>query len=310
MPTALKAGRRQADGSLPISGVASAPGTLDVYEADLGRYNIGFNVREWEGAENLSAAGPFTFTLAPNHPFAPVYVTLTTASGTSQWAAVDLGDMTPPEIAFIARAVNNRQVLATPTEPLAPESVAPGDFSLTMGGVPRPITQTRYDKDDGLIHLVSSKPWRPGQEGTVSFSKPGAVSDLAGNPSTTTSPVPVQALPDGFKTPALTELRLRSTKLCLTRSRRCRHTGATLTFTASEPGLAAFQVYARGHRSVGSFLKQVKQAGRQRIAWRGRLNRKLLRAGRYVMEISMTDSAGSISDTALHKTFRVLRSTR
>jgi hypothetical protein len=56
-------------------------------------------------------------------------------------------------------------------------------------------------------------------------------------------------------------------------------------------------------------VKQVKQAGRQRIGWRGRLNRKLLRPGRYAMAVSMTDSAGSIAELGLRQVFRVIRAT-
>jgi hypothetical protein len=310
-PGSLKAGPRQADGTLPISGVVSAPGTLDVYEADLGSYHIGFVVREWEGAENLSAAGPFTFTLPANHPWAPVYVTLTNASGTSQWAAVDRGDIESPWISGRPGAVNNREVVVTPSEPLAPESVGTDDFSLTMGGSSRTITQARYDKGAGVIHLVSSQPWKPGQQGAVALSRPGAVSDLAGNQSLTwaTDPVGVAGLPADFKTPSLTALRLRSHKLCFTRSRHCKRVGTTIAFTASEPGQATFQIYSRRQELLGSFVKQVKQAGRQRIGWRGRLNRKLLRPGRYAMAVSMTDSAGSIAELELRQVFRVIRAT-
>jgi hypothetical protein len=48
----------------------------------------------------------------------------------------------------------------------------------------------------------------------------------------------------------------------------------------------------------------------QRIEWRGHLHHRRLRPGGYVMQITMTDSVGNITDAALHRTFRVLRTTR
>jgi hypothetical protein len=213
---------------------------------------------------------------------------------------VDLGDVQSPQLGLGSHALNNHEVVATPSEPLAPESVEASDFSLTMGGRARRITQARYDRGDNVIRLVSSQPWKPGQRGTIALARPGAISDVAGNLSTDTRAIPLDGLPAGFRTPALGRVSLK----------RGRHAGVTIRFTANEPGLALFQVYGRGHRLAGAFVKKVRRAGAQRIGWSGRLERKRLRAGRYSLTVSMTDSVGNITELARHRSFRVRRSSR
>jgi len=298
VPTELKAGPRRPDGTVVFRGVAGAPGRLDLYRGPLGVTFIGECERmEYAGSENVAAAGPFTFIL----PSSPSYVTLTTASGTSEWAAVAV-DVTPPELVGQPppNTLNNRQLVVTPSEPLAPGSVQPSDFSLTMGGRARAITQARYDQHDNVIRLVSSQPWKPGQPGTIALARQGAIDDVAGNLSSDTRPITVSGLPAGFRTPALGRVSLK----------RGRHAGVTIRFTANEPGLALFRVYGRGHRLAGSFVKKVSRAGVQRIGWSGRVKRKRLRAGRYSLTVSMTDAKGNLTEVARHRSFRVRRSSR
>jgi hypothetical protein len=45
----------------------------------------------------------------------------------------------------------------------------------------------------------------------------------------------------------------------------------------------------------------------QRIKWGGSLHNHKLRAGGYVMEITVTDSVGNTTDDAPYKTFKVIR---
>jgi hypothetical protein len=195
--------------------------------------------------------------------------------------------------------VNNHEVVVTFSEALDPNSVRLGDFSLTVAGSPGALTGNGVLGDLKSIHLSSSHPWKPGQVGLVAFSRPGAVSDPAGNVNSSTAPVTFTASPGDFHAPVVTKLRLKASR-----------PGTTITFRTSEPGRAVFQIYSSSHRLAGSFVKRLKHAGRQRIMWRGRLKHNKLRAGGYVMEISVTDSAGSITERPLRKTFRVIRAPR
>ena len=90
------------------------------------------------------------------------------------------------------------------------------------------------------------------------------------------------------------------------KTRSCRHPGVTITFTTSEPGRAVFSIYSSSSRRAGTFVKRLRTGGVQHVKWSGVLNRKRLRAGRYVVEIVETDAVGNATDDAPYRTFRVL----
>ena len=307
-PASLKVGPRQADGTLPLSGTVSAGGAVDAYGGD----PLGTAPTSFVGSGTVSTAGAFTFPLSSNPPAGgKIAATLTTGSGgTSEYSATaDVpADITSPTIRS-ARALTNNEVVITPSEPLVTGTVGISDFSLRMAGTARTITKGGILPDGSRIYLISSQPWKPGEAGSVSFSQPGAVSDAAGNVSSSIAPVVVGASPGDFEAPVLTKMKLKPSKICLTKTRTCKSPGMTITFTTSEPGRAVFQIYSSSNRRAGSFVKRLKTDGVQRIKWRGILHNKKLRAGGYVMEIAVTDSVGNTTDDAPYKTFKVIRTT-
>jgi len=308
-PTSLKVGPRQADGTLPLTGTVSAGGTVDAYGGD----PAGTAPTTFVGQGTVSAAGSFSFPLSANPPAGgKISATLTTASGgTSQWSATaDVpADITAPRI-LSARALTDSEVVVTPSEPLVTSTVGLSDFSLTMAGKARPLTKGGILPDGSRIYLISSQPWKPGEAGSIALTQRGAVSDPAGNVSSSTGPVLVGASPGDFEPPILSKMKLKPTKICLTKSAGCKHPGTTITFTTTEPGRAVFQIYSSSNRRAGSFVKRLTSGGVQRIKWGGSLHNHKLRAGGYVMEITVTDSVGNTTDDAPYKTFKVVRTAR
>jgi hypothetical protein len=307
-PTALKVGTRQADGTLPLSGTVTAPGTVDAYGGD----PLGATPTTFVGAGTVSASGAFSFPLSSDPPAGgKISATLTTTSGgTSEYSATAVvpADITSPTLRS-ARALSDNEVVITPSEPLAVGSVGMSDFSLRMAGSTRTITKGGVLPDGSRIYLISSQPWQPGEAGSVTLTTPGAISDPTGNLSSSTKAIPVGASPGDFEAPVLTKLKLKPRSICLTRSRGCKHPGTTISFTTSEPGRAVFSIYSGGNRRAGQFVKRLKTSGVQRIKWGGLLHDKKLRAGRYVIEIAVTDAVGNTTDDAPYTTFRVIRAT-
>jgi hypothetical protein len=307
-PASLKVGPRQADGTLPLSGTTTAGGTVDAYGGD----PAGTTPTTWVGAGTVSAAGAFSFPLSSDPPAGgKISATLTTATGgTSEWSATaDVpADITSPKL-LSARAVTDNEVVVTPSEPLAVGSVGISDFSLRMAGTPRTITKGGILPDGRRVYLISSQPWLSGEAGSISLTTPGAISDPTGNLSSSTTPILVGASPGDFEAPVLTGLKMKPKKICLTRSRGCKRPGTTITFTTNEPGRAVFSIYSSSNRRSGQFVKRLKSAGVQHIKWGGLLHDKKLRAGRYVIEIAVTDAVGNTTDDAPYTTFNVIRST-
>jgi hypothetical protein len=305
-PTALKVGPRQADGTLPLTGTVGAPGTVDAYGGD----PASTTATTFVGQGAVSAAGAFSIPLSADPPAGgKISATLTTSGGgTSEWSATANvpADITAPRI-LAARALTDSEVVITPSEPLVTSTVGLSDFSLSMAGKARPLTKGGILPDGSRIYLISSQPWKPGEAGSISFTQRGAVSDAAGNVSSSIAPALVGASPGDFEAPILTKMKLKPTKICLSRSSRCKHPGTTITFTTSEPGRAVFQIYSSSNRRAGSFVKRLKTDGVQRIKWGGSLHNRKLRAGGYVMEITVTDSVGNTTDDAPYKTFKVVR---
>jgi hypothetical protein len=308
-PTSLKVGPRQADGTLPLTGSVSAGGSVDAYGGD----PLGATPTSWVGSGTVSTAGAFSFPLSGDPPAGgKIAATLTTASGgTSEYSATaDVpADITAPRI-LSARALTGNEVVLTPSEPIVASTVGLSDFSLTMAGSARTLTKGGILPGGGRIYLISSQAWKPGEAGSISFTQRGAVSDAAGNVSSSTAPVVVGASPGDFEAPLLSKMKLKPSKVCLSKSSHCRHPGTTITFTTSEPGRAVFQIYSSSNRRAGSFVKRLKTDGVQRIKWGGSLHNHKLRAGGYVMEITVTDSVGNTTDDAPYRTFKVIRTSR
>jgi hypothetical protein len=61
------------------------------------------------------------------------------------------------------------------------------------------------------------------------------------------------------------------------------------------------------NRRAGEFVKKVKTAGQVKITWRGTVHGRKLRAGRYVVEVSMEDNVGNVTDSPPFRAIHVVR---
>ena len=54
-------------------------------------------------------------------------------------------------------------------------------------------------------------------------------------------------------------------------------------------------------------VKKVKKAGLVKIGWRGTIHGRKLRAGRYVVEVSMEDNVGNVTDSPPFQAIHIVR---
>ncbi|HKN93476.1 MAG TPA: hypothetical protein VJU60_04015 [Thermoleophilaceae bacterium] len=303
-PHGLRVGPRQPDGTLPVSGAAPSGARVDIYSGD----PTGSTATKFVGAATANGSGAFSFV--PNPELAPgTTVTATsTGAGTSRYsqAATVPADVTSPTLAT-AFAFSTNEVIVIPSEPLAGGSLNLSDFALQMAGVPRPIVQGAVSPDGGRVYLISSQPWNPGEAGGVSMTGPGVLTDAAGNFNTGTSPVLVGAAPGDFQAPAVQNLKLTPSKVCLKKTRRCRHPGVTISFVTNEPGKAVVVVNRASNRRAGEFVKKVVKPGLVKLFWHGTIHGRRLRAGRYVVEVSMEDLVGNVTDSPPFQVIHIVK---
>jgi hypothetical protein len=299
-PAGLRVGPRQADGSLPVTGTVSLGTRVDLYGSDpAGTKFLGIST---------PSGGSFSFALNPDPaPGSTVAATVTGASGTSQYATATVpADITSPSISS-AYAFSTNEVIVTPSEPLAGGSLNLSDFSLQMAGTPRAISQGAVSPDGGRVYLISSQPWNPGEAGIISLTGPGVLTDAAGNFNQAPAPVFVGAAPGDFQPPVVLNLKITPSRACLSKSRRCRHPGVTISFVTNEVGKAVVVVNRASNRRAGEFVKKVAKPGLVKIRWRGTIHGRRLRAGRYVVEVSMRDNVGNVTDSPPFQAIRIIR---
>ena len=299
-PAGLRVSERAGGGTL-TTGTTSGPGEVELLRGDPASSAGALSVERF-----LVSGGPFSRSSSFDVPVGgAVAATFTpTNGGTSELAIARNGDVTPPFL-LGAVAVSQTQVRVQPSEPLAASSVQPSDFVLTMGGVARTLSAATVAADGSSVTLTSTTSWLAGEAGFVRLSAAAAVTDVAGNPSTSTDPVRVAASPGDVIEPFASSLRLRPSTICLTRGARCRRPGTLVRFIASEGGRAAF-VIVRVNRRVGARSYDVKP-GVNQIRFEGRIRGRKLRQGSYRLLVYLEDAVGNTSQNPPLRRFSVRR---
>lgn len=289
-PAGVRVGPRQADGTLPISGTTTVPGTVEVFSGDpFGSGPISYF------ASFSAPGGFFSYVPAPEpSPGTRFALTLTDSAGdTSEFSdvAVVPDDVFSPFL-LGGVAVSTTEVRVQPSEPLDPASLQPSDFVLEMAGSVRTVTRVAA-APDGSSFTLSSSGWKAGEAGFVTLSGPGAVTDAAGNASLAVARVRVAAAPGDFIPPFISSLSIRPRTICLTKGRGCRKTGGVVSFITSEQGRGRWRIL-RGNKALGERIFRT-DAGRNRVRLDGRVRGRKLRAGRYRLLVYSRDDVGNES---------------
>ena len=299
-PAGLRVAPRGGGGTL-VSGTTTGAGEVEILRGDPAtsagalsaeRFAVSGGAFSRSSSFDVPAGGVVAATFTP------------TGGGTSELAIARNADVTPPFL-LGAVALSQTQVRVQPSEPLAPGSVQPSDFVLTMGGVARTLTAATVAADGSNVTLTSSTSWLAGEAGFVRLSAAGAVTDVAGNPNGSIDPVRVAASPGDVIEPFASSLRLSPATICLTRGSRCRRPGTLVRFIASEGGRAAF-VIVRVNRRVGARSYDVKP-GVNRIRFEGRIRGKKLRQGSYRLLVYLEDAVGNTTQNPPLRRFSVRR---
>ena len=301
-PQNVRIGPRRADGTLPLTGTGSA-GTIELWRGDPSSPNApGF-------VDAFSSSGDFTYNFASEPQPGTVFALGLTASnlGTAEFVTVAVpDDVVSPDVTF-ARALDTNNVRVDFSEPIDPATVGTDDFHLSMAGADRTITSVTAGADNRSVTLASSG-WKAGEAGTVEVTGVGAVTDSAGNAMLTAPRLRVAAAPGDFVAPLGGKLRISPTSICLTHSRKCRHTGMTIKFATTEAGKGRL-VIKRGDKTVGTRLYGNIVPGTNSLKWNGRLGSRKLRAGRYRLLMYVQDPVGNITDQPPIVLFNVRRVT-
>ena len=301
-PDGMRIGPRRADGSLPLTGTTNG-GLLELFTGNA----FAASPIAFEGELSVGAGGfshVFPSEPAPGSLFS---ATVTSGNGTSGFAVAAVpDDVVSPDVVG-AVATSTTQVRVQLSEPVDPGSVGPEDFLLDMAEGQRTVTGVSLDPTNTQAFLTSSG-WQNGEAGFVQLTAAGVIADAAGNASLATTRFRVAAAPGDFFGPIGSSLSIRPRAICLTRSRRCRRTGATVRFISSEPGRARL-VILRGNRRMGEDIANV-EAGRNAIRFNGRLRGRKLRAGSYRMLLYIEDAVGNETEEPPIQRFTVRRSTR
>jgi hypothetical protein len=300
-PANLRIGPRRADGTLPMTG--NGNGNVELWSGDPSSQSVPAFL------DTFSARGDFAYNFASEpSPGSQFAVSITAGGlGTSEFETVTVpADVTSPDATF-SRALGTQDVRVDFSEPIDPSSVQVQDFKLTMAGADRTINSATVAPDGLSVDLASSG-WKAGEAGTIEFTAPGAVADMAGNAMTATPRLRVAAAPGDFIAPLGAKLAISPRTICLTHARNCRHTGMTIKFTTTEPGKATLWIM-RSDVTVGKRLYGNIVAGANTLKWNGRLGSRKLRAGRYRLLIYVQDQVGNITDQPPITLFTVRRVT-
>lgn len=301
-PSDLRIGPRRADGTLPLTGSTNG-GLLELYRGNA----FASSPIVFDGELSLGP-GPFSFVFPSEPAPGSVYsATMTTGGGTSAFATATVpDDVASPEVVG-AVAISTTQVRVILSEPVDPGSIGIEDFGLEMAEASRTVTGISLDPTGTQVFLTSSG-WENGEAGFLNVAGPGAFTDVAGNATLAAQRLRVAAAPGDFLGPVASSLSVRPRAICLTRSRLCRRTGATVRFISNEEGRARL-VVLRGNRRVGEDVANAT-AGRNAIRFNGRLRGRKLRAGSYRMLLYVEDRVGNVTEEPPIQRFTVRRSTR
>lgn len=292
-PSSLRVGPRRSDGTLPVAGAAD--GAVDFFRAfDPTRLEASLYVGSAD-----STGGSFAVNLSPE-PSAGSALTATqsTPAGTSNFAPPFLVpfDVVSPQFNG-AFATSLTQVRVDFSEPVAVDTLAVGDFQLSIAGLPRTVATIEPSGTSVFLNADSVAPWSYGDAGAISLTSAGAVSDLAGNEISGAPSGRVYGSPGDFGAPVISEYVVSPRTFCTRKGYGCRATKVHVKFNLSEASTVTFDVvkYKPGSRSRARFRDRLP-IGRQSRPLSYKVSGKVIRPGRYFLMAYALDRSRNKSE--------------
>lgn len=300
----LRVGPRRADNTVSISGSFSG-GVVDIYRADAPA--SGAEASSFLNAAGVGPDGSFSYQPpvepTPGQRFVAVG---TGASGSSRVSnPVDVpADLTSPT-PLNAVAISNSSVRIDFSEPVHPSTIPAAAFTVSMGGVGRPITNV-YAWGNSVV-IDTGAAWNTGEAGALGITGAVRVTDNEGNEVLGAPQLTIYAGPGEVLAPAIRNFRMSPAKLCQKKTRTCRREYTYAYVTLNKDARVIFKVYrgARRGSEVVTFVRRLK-AGRTRVKVASTLSGRRLSATSYTLSAVAQDSARSLSAPADTK-FRVVK---
>lgn len=283
-PADLRVGPRRADGTLPVTGSTGTAGTLELFRGAESTFFFDGGV----------PGGPFA--VLPSQEPSPgetIGATITDAAGnTSEYALTTVpADVTSPRlVGAVATGLDVIEVQFS--EPVAADSVQPGDFDVQMANVTRTVTSAAVGGDGTRVTLVMAEPWDTAEAGLMRLTAPGAINDPSGNVSPEPVEIHVGGAPGDFIAPVITSFRLNPKRgVCFVLGPRCKRDRTAIIFRSSEDGDTFITVF-RGSRLIGE-RRYTGQPGSNYLRFDGKIRGRRIKPGLYRMYVAMQDEVGN-----------------
>lgn len=299
----IQVGPRRADNTVAISG-QSAAGTVEIYRAD----SVVSGEASATYKDSVTSSGSYSYVPGTEPSPGESFAATVTAGGTTSTfspKATTPTDLTSP-ILQRAVAISNNTVRVDFNESISfAVTTVPGAFSLSVGGLARPVTNVGVN--GASVYLTSlTSPWGTGEAGTLGFTGNGRVIDVAGNELLGQPTTTVLAGPGETTAPTITKMRANPTKFCQVKTKKCSKRGQTyLYFNLSKPSRVVFTIMrAKGRKFVARYVFRLEK-GQIKSRLRGTMNGRKLPATNLIVQAVAEDTARNLSVPAEAK-FKVV----
>lgn len=292
----IQVGPRRADDTVPISG-RSVDGNIEIFRADapaasgeaLSLFKSGL----------IAGGGGFSWlppaTPAPSEKFAATVTPVGGGTSTFSVPASAPADLSSPALQR-AVAISNNTVRLDFSEPVSTAIAgATGAFALNMGGVNREVTNVGVDGSSVYVVSVTT-PWATGDAGGIALTGNGRVTDPTGNELLGLPSAPVFAGPGELTGPVVSRLRLKPSKFCKHRARKCKkRKRAYLYLTLDKPARVVFTVRrTKGAKFVVRWVHKL-DAGTTKSRLNGSINGRSLPATNLTVDVVAEDVGRNFS---------------
>jgi hypothetical protein len=181
-----------------------------------------------------------------------------------------------------AVGLSRTRVLVRFAAPVTGRSLAPADFTLTMGGDPRSVSRVDVAADGRSAEVEAAPAWPYGTAGAIRLR-------------TAEKAVRVWASPGDVTRPVLTGVRLANRTICIKGlSRNCAASGGTVNYVLDEAAAIVLDLRRRS-TDAPSLMRVTRGEGPGSVRFREKIEGRRLRPGSFRLTIYAVDVAGNES---------------